>query len=135
MDIKERIERWQRILDQGTSCTFIAENDDGKIVGFINGGAERTGRYLYYGELYAIYLLEDYQRQGLGKKLVLQLTEVLKEQKFKNMLVWVLNDNPSKRFYESLNPEKVDEKTINIGGVDLVEVAYGWSHLSAFVTD
>ena len=48
------------------------------------------------------------------------------------MLVWVLQDNrPACHFYEVLGGKKVKEKTIEIGGANLVEVAYGWKDITA----
>jgi FR47-like protein len=44
-----------------------------------------------------------------------------------SMLVWVLAANPSRRFYEALGGRQVCEKQIEIGGVMLDEIAYGWA--------
>jgi hypothetical protein len=41
-------------------------------------------------------------------------------------LLWVLAENPSRKFYERLGGQLVYEKTVTIGGVPLIEVAYGW---------
>ena len=38
---------------------FVAETLNGEIVGFIDGGVERTGTYNCEGELYAIYLYKS----------------------------------------------------------------------------
>ena len=51
------------------------------------------------GELYAIYILETAQYEGLGQRLVYTLVEWLKENDFSYMLVWVLADNSAKLFY------------------------------------
>ncbi|MGQ0517539.1 GNAT family N-acetyltransferase, partial [Bacillus sp. D-CC] len=48
---------------------FVAETLDGTIIGFIDGGVERTGTYNCDGELYAIYLLQEYQGMKIGQKL------------------------------------------------------------------
>lgn len=64
--------KWVKILSNITqdNFTYIAENEIGQIVGFADGGKERTGDRIYQGELYAIYILEKYQRQGLGHRLI-----------------------------------------------------------------
>ncbi|MEH1888888.1 MAG: hypothetical protein V7K92_05255 [Nostoc sp.] len=36
--------------------TYVAEDEIGQIVGFVNGGQNRTGDRFYQGELYAIYI-------------------------------------------------------------------------------
>ncbi|MEH1903304.1 MAG: hypothetical protein V7L04_18275 [Nostoc sp.] len=44
-----------------------------------------------------------------------------------SMLVWVVADNPAVHFYQSLGGQQVNQKQIEIGTVQLVEVAYGWT--------
>ena len=46
-------------------------------------------------------------------------------------MVWVLADNPSRRFSEALGGTFVADKVIEVGGKALVEVAYGWGDLRA----
>jgi GNAT superfamily N-acetyltransferase len=71
--------------------------------------------------MYAIYILKEYQRKGIGK----QLIQGLIKESMSSFLVWVLADNPSRRFYEKLGGKKIGTESITIGGVDLDEVAYG----------
>ena len=50
------------------------------------------------------------------------------------MLVWVLKDNhPARGFYEALGGRYLREKTIEIGGTTLAEVAYGWADTGALI--
>ncbi|MBD0312344.1 MAG: GNAT family N-acetyltransferase, partial [Microcoleus sp. T3-bin5] len=54
--------RWQEILKNVKNTgdfVCVAENDSGQIVGFAAGGCERTGKYIYQGELFAIYILDE----------------------------------------------------------------------------
>lgn len=52
---------------------------------------------------------------------------------FESMSLWVLAQNPARRFYEQLGGTAVEEKTIEIGGRKLAEVAYGWDDLPALL--
>lgn len=64
MSYDEREKMWRMILSRQT--VYVAENEQGQIVGFANGRRERGGDYKNYeGEIYAIYILEAYQRKGL----------------------------------------------------------------------
>ena len=75
----------------------------GRVIGFSTGGKERTGKYeMYTGELYAIYLLEEYQGKGMGRLLVQSVVDDLKEKEFNSMLIWALEENPACRFYEAI---------------------------------
>lgn len=44
-----------------------------------------------------------------------------------SLLVWVLERNPSRRFYETLGGRPVAAKELEIAGVALREIAYGWT--------
>ena len=121
LSYRNRESMWKEALTTdrpGTSC-FVAETEGGDIVGFANGGPEREGGRIYRGELYAIYILEEYQRMGLGHRLFSSVAQRLLSDGFDSMLLWVLEDNhPAIRFYESLGGERVGRKTVTIGGVE-----------------
>lgn len=110
--------------------TYVAQDATGRIVGFVNGGPERENDPVYTGELYAIYLLKEAQGRGLGRRLFQALTENLVRDGMHAMLLWVLVDNPARRFYEALGGQELRTKPIEIGGVMLEEVAYGWQDIS-----
>ena len=105
---------------------------DGSIVGFISGGVERTGRLGYEGEVYAIYLLQLAQRQGLGTLLVQHFVRELRARGAGSMAVWVLAANPFRQFYEALGGKLVAEQQIERGGQSFTESAYGWQDLITF---
>lgn len=125
--------RWEEYLTPGqfASTTFIAETTGGEIIGFTSGGPERLGDPTFLGEIYAIYLLQDHQRRGVGKRLFAAMVQQLRYDGFASMLLWVLEDNfPARRFYESLGGEQVSRKTTTFGGTELTEVSYGWKDLA-----
>ena len=127
---EKRAQRWRQILaSDENNFTFVAETSDERIGGFASGGETEESGEDFAGELIAIYLLENYQRQGIGKLLVKAVAQRFLQQEVSSMLVWVLAENPFKAFYESLGGEYVSEKQTEIGGVSLIEVAYGWKNL------
>jgi len=128
----ERQSMWARALADRESkyFTFIAEKPSEGIVGFATGGPERSGMTDYSGELLAIYLLQSAQRSGTGRRLVSAVASRLAESGHASMMVWVLADNPSRAFYGKLGGQPVAEKLIELAGVQLVEVALGWTDLS-----
>jgi GNAT superfamily N-acetyltransferase len=112
---------------------YVAEDDQGNIVGMAGGGPSRDGNKLYTGELGVIYLLKSHQRQGIGRQLMATVARKLKQQGHKSMLVWVMAANQYKVFYEALGGRPFAEKEVNVGGANLVEVAYGWRDLGTFI--
>ncbi|MGE6754174.1 N-acetyltransferase family protein [Rossellomorea sp. NPDC071047] len=113
LSIEEREQKWVQILS-GPHHTYVCEEDDGKIIGFVSFGKERSGEY--EGELYAIYLLEEYQGKGIGKELLGNAAAGLKKQGYNSMWIWVLKENPSKHFYYALKPTLIKEEVLTIGG-------------------
>jgi GNAT superfamily N-acetyltransferase len=132
LSVDERVPFWQATLaapKQG-SVTLVACNLAGTVVGFVHGGQERTGQLGRDGELYAVYLLQAAQRQGIGTLLVRYFAQELRSQGFTSMVVWVLDVNPSRKFYEALGGEVVARQWIERGGQQYLEVAFGWDDLS-----
>jgi len=130
LSYQQREKSWNQVLSSGVDTgefVYVAEDEWGQIIGFANGGKERTGDRVYQGELYAIYVLDAYQRKGIGYSLIQFVIERLSQLGLHSMLVWVLADNPACMFYEALGGQKVYEKQIYRGGIMLNEVAYGWT--------
>jgi ribosomal protein S18 acetylase RimI-like enzyme len=129
LDAGRYTERWLRSLGDDATRVYVAE-DDHEVVAFASGGPERAGEGGYAGELYAIYVLEEAQRQGHGKSLVRAVTGGLRELGLRDMIVWVLRDNaPARAFYERLGGVYVRTQPITIGSAVLEEVSYGWRSL------
>ena len=126
LDCTERERVWGRLITDDSQFTSVAEHRIDGIVGFVSGGPTRMDDMTCTGELYAIYLLEQHQRQGIGRRLVTELSTWLLSQDISSMYTWVLAKNPSRRFYESLGGIEFRRQSITIGGRDVVEVAYGW---------
>ncbi|MDE0375916.1 MAG: GNAT family N-acetyltransferase [bacterium] len=138
LSYRDRESFWEQVLTTArpTVSNFLAETASGYVVGLAGGGPERTGNETYVGELYLVYLLEQYQRRGLGRLLVSAVAERLVADGFESMLLWVAKDNhPACRFYEALGGEPIDSRTIDIAGAGIAEVAYGWQQVADLLTD
>jgi ribosomal protein S18 acetylase RimI-like enzyme len=128
MSYQERERKWQELFQAKDNFQFayVAEVGNNRIVGFASGGINRNEATDYQGELYAIYILHEYQGKGIGRRLTEAIAKRLLLEGRKSMSVWVLESNPACRFYESLGGKRLYEKEINIGDTTLIEVAYGW---------
>jgi GNAT superfamily N-acetyltransferase len=126
--------RWHGWLEVEESVVYVAESPSAQIVGFAFGGPQREEDYsAYEGELYAAYLLREHQRKGLGRQLLGAVAKGLARQGKTSMLAWVLADNRSRHFYEVVGGKPLGIQEIEIGGVMLQEVAYGWEDLRALI--
>ncbi len=126
LDDEERSAVWKQELEAGQMFVFVIEDQWG-IFGFISGGAIREPIEGYDCELYAIYLMPARQRHGLGQELALTLREALLMNGFSSMVVWVLEQNlPGVSFYQRIGGLQIAQKSIEIGGAALSELAFGW---------
>jgi len=81
----------------------IVAEVDGKIVGLASGGVNRNPDFPYQADLCAIYLLKEYQNQGIGKLLVRSFAELVLKNRMQSMIIWALEENhKARRFYEKL---------------------------------
>jgi ribosomal protein S18 acetylase RimI-like enzyme len=128
LSYESRENLWNDAIPKGT--IYVAENNEGFIVGFSTGGKERTGNYEgFEGELYAIYILKEYQGKGIGKALVQPVVEELLEAGIDSMTVVVLEENSACQFYEALGAKKLDSIEDEIAGKKVKECVYGWGNL------
>jgi len=126
-DLSEQAEKFGELIPQGCEKKFlIVAEANGTIVGFAAGGSERDGKYGIDGEVYAVYVHEKYQNQGIGNNLMVHSAEKLANMGFESMLVWVLEDNPFKRFYEKYGGTQIDKKPFEISDNGHFVVAYAW---------
>src|ERR1700758_5552860 len=86
LDESLRARLWGEWLSSG-AVVFVAEWD-GHVVGFAHGGPNREPVGDCDAELYAIYLLKEAQKRGIGAELLRVMATALLERNFKRMAVW-----------------------------------------------
>lgn len=128
LSAERRTPQWERILERTAEGggVFVAEDPNGGIVGFAHVGlpAELPE---YEAILYSIYLLKSAQGQGLGKGLLCAAAHWLIGQGYRSMMLWVLDQNPTVRFYEAMGGKPIGQKADRIGETQVIELGYGWS--------
>ncbi len=124
--------RWRGQLAWGRDGdgVFVAVERPHGVVGFVTCGVQRGQLAGYGGEVYTLYLLDQAQGHGLGRRLMAAAATELLARGYPSGLVWVLRDNPARWFYERLGGRRLGEQTICLARELLPEVAYGWGDLS-----
>lgn len=116
---------WANHIDTDGRHTLVAiENNC--FIGTAAYSASRFPQMNGYGEIISIYFLPEYIGKGYGKPLLQAAINGLNELGFKNIFLWVLEDNHSaRRFYERCGFVCSDiYNNDNIGGKDLREIQY-----------
>lgn len=130
LSYENRMKMWIQNISNETNYVFVAERD-GEIIGFMDAGKEKSGKYpSYMADITTLYILEEYHGAGIGRQLLQHVFVKLKENNMTSALVWVLEDNPSKHFYEAMGAKViVYKKDITIGSKQLNLMGYGWDKI------
>lgn len=133
---ERRLERWVQTLqmiDVSSEGVFVAQADDGRIAAFASGGPARDASLGYAGELYTLYVLQEYQSQRIGRALVRAVARYLAGLGAHSMLVWALDGGPANRFYAALGGRVLVRQPFEQDGYTLHEIGYGWDDTSALI--
>jgi ribosomal protein S18 acetylase RimI-like enzyme len=112
-------------VDDDSWFCFVIENFKGQLIGFAKGKKyNHTDLPDFSGELNKIYLLREYQRMGLGRRLVGCVSRRFLSLGINSMVLFAEADNPSCKFYEALEGKKIGGPTSgNYGWHDLRHLA------------
>ena len=113
---------------------LAAEIPDGRIVGFADGGGERSRPEEGIGELYGLYLLKEFHGQGIGRQLFQSAVKSLVQSGMDSMVAWILENSPHRTFYQKAGGllEKGTKK-LAWEGQTLSLVCYRWNELKKMV--
>lgn len=116
---------WGKNLDRKGIFHLVAV-EDGRLIGTSSYCRSRFEKYADFGEIISIYFLPEYIGKGHGKKLIAAAVEKLSEMGFRDVFLWVLEENHNARaFYERCGFSPSGEKTTSeIGGKVLTELQY-----------
>ena len=126
---------WRHVLGRfrRRHYVYVAEHETDGAIGFISGGPARESGLDPEAEVYALYLLDEYQDEGVGRALFLRLATHLNRECGPSLVVWVLSENPSRYFYEAMGGRRIGRRTQRMDSVEIQETAYGWADMAELV--
>ena len=135
MKLEQSRALWEKVLTAGSTAVsvFVAERG-AEIVGFGSGNMLVEPKHGFDAELSAVYVRREFQRAGIGRRLVAETAVALsqRERGASSLIVWVIAGNKGARaFLERIGAELVVEQAFQWDGMDLVEAGYGWRTLGA----
>jgi ribosomal protein S18 acetylase RimI-like enzyme len=136
LSVEARSAAWDKIMrepaSRNSTVIYLARHE-GSIIGFGSCGAQRTKNLKdkgYGGEFSAIYVLREFQKRGIGSRLLREMSSDLVRRGFNAAALWVLRDNLSaRRFYEHFGGKVIAEREEVRDSTFLIESAYGWPDL------
>jgi GNAT superfamily N-acetyltransferase len=126
LSVEARLPRWLEILAADEQVCLVAEDDEGRTLGWCTVGAAREPDLENAGEVWGIYVAPEVWGTGAGTELLAAGVEELQRQGFTEASLWVLEENPrARRFYEregwTLDDARKDDEFL---GVTVEEVRY-----------
>ncbi len=114
------LEALGRALERLGEGMLVAAVDD-QVVGYATCGVSRENS----GELFAIYVLPEWQRRGVGRRLWQRAIKHLRSLGLPEMVVWVLaNNEPARRFYERQGATLLGNRAFPVSETPIEEVGY-----------
>jgi len=133
LSVERNARMWETIIDSGEQTATHVVETDADIVGFGSATKARDERLGTSGEVTSIYLIDRIRRRGLGRALFASLLRTLAERGHASVGLWVLvNNAPTRRFYEALGGRPAAARTLENSHGDLPEIAYVWDDLRRF---
>lgn len=128
ISIEQRLPGAERRANAPNMNCFVAANlKTQQIVGFVDVGVCREKNIDADGEVYALYLLQEFQGKGLGRLLFEKGVEILKGQGLRRMMVSVLQENhSSRRFYEKMGGKYIGSDHVDLDAVRYPTATYLW---------
>lgn len=120
---------WEKNIAEKRDLILVAEKD-GAVRGFVSGGKAREELAGYDSEVYAVYVDKELRGLGAGQALMKAFFNRQAGAGARSCALWVLEENPSRRFYEKSGGTLLDfRKHLVFGGKPLNEVAYAWKDM------
>lgn len=135
MDVDQSVALWERVLGAaGDAASVFVADHDGEIVGFAAANRLEEPKHGLDAELSAAYVRRDFQRAGIGRKLVDAVARAQRAKGATGLIVWSIAGNKGARaFYESLGGTLIVEQPFEWDGVPLTEAGYAFPDIDALI--
>lgn len=129
LSVEKRIPQFQKAFDQESFYKmFVAESSENGIIGFADfGGAQNEDST--EAEIYAIYFLPEFQRQGIGGNLFRLCQKEMLANGFKSMSLKALEKSPYRNFYKKMGGHLTGKSKHILGETEFETVIYHWDDL------
>ena len=129
MNIEKRERAFRERFGEENYKLLVAETVKDGIVGFADFGKSRIENFPYDAELYAIYLLREFQGKGIGEKLFRLCQKEMIADGLNSMYLTALEISPYKSFYEKMGGKIEDKGNHFLALAEYETVIYGWKNL------
>ncbi len=129
LTVEKREQAFRQRFDETNYKMFVAETVKNGIVGFADFGVARESDFGFEAELYAIYLLREFQGKGIGENLFRLCQKEMIADNFDSMYLMALAVSPYKSFYEKMGGKLIGQGNHFLALVEYETIIYGWKNL------
>jgi ribosomal protein S18 acetylase RimI-like enzyme len=135
MDFEEREQHWRQRLSiqEQELFVYVADQANHGLIGYVAGGASDSGTADYAGEIFNLYLEPDFQRRGIGRRLIVTCARALEANGYQSVMLWTATANPHAGFYRRLGSLPVATREVWFGNESVEETAFGWKNISVML--
>lgn len=108
---------------------IIAEDENARIVGFIDYAHLKEGNFSHDGRIFSFYVLPEFQRRGLGTLLFRDCLRRMGLECYGSVCLDTYAESPYRRFYEKMGGTLIGSQSHEIKGERMPTVVYGWEQL------
>jgi GNAT superfamily N-acetyltransferase len=124
-------QRWRNAITIAARETvYVAEDGRRNVVAMTSFGRSRDSGFGFDSEIYTLYVDPAFTGLGFGRAILNGAFTALSNLKHESCLIWAHSKNPARFFYEAMGGRLVAERTTNMMGIPVPEVAYGWRKLA-----
>jgi len=131
---KQRVEKYKSIFIAPGDCEYFCVMQSERMIGFLI--IQKNRDEFRIGEIWAIYLIEEFWGKGYGTKLLDFALAELKHAGKKNVFLWVFEENKkARRFYEKHGFcfDGTKREVDKYGCISLVQLRYSFNCLMRMV--
>ncbi|CAN5376894.1 hypothetical protein BH10ACI2_BH10ACI2_21940 [soil metagenome] len=110
---------------------FVAETATGKAVGFVDCGPSVLENVVHERQIYSLYLLSEYQKLGIGKKLFKACASRAIGDGYNELCLDTVKRSPYRKFYDKIGGIVLGGGEHQIGNEKMDTVIYAWRDLGA----
>jgi GNAT superfamily N-acetyltransferase len=127
--VEGRTKAFEQRFQTDSYRMYVAEVVDLGIVGFADCGEPREKINSYEAELYAIFLLPEFQGSGVGRRLFAMCVEAVVKSGKSSMYLYAFENSPYRSFYDKMGGVVIEKRQVEIEGTLFNAVVYGWKNL------
>ncbi len=131
-EIQKMVKVHNNRINDKSDRSFILYVDEVP-TGIIRVGSSRRDKYKECGEFRAIYLLDEYKKQGYGRLLFEYGIKELINMGYNSMIIDCLKDNPTNSFYQHFGGIIIETVVAKFDEQELEENIYLYNDIKAMI--